>query len=271
MKRVLWLAVVICALLTAQSSVSLGDSWWDNDWERVRGSGDKAEETRVIEDVEAVEFGTVGVLYIAMGDKEELIISGDDNLLEYIETDVAGNTLIIESKRGFSLKTRQPLRYYLTVKSLRGIEIHSSGDVEVEDDIGAERFRIKSSSSGDLRIPMLICDEVDIELGSSGDVEIEELMGDRLEAEIGSSGDLTIRGGTVTEQDVYIHSSGDYKARDLTSETAYVRTSSSGDAFVRATEFLDAETSSSGDINYYGNPRLRMDETSSGDVRNAGR
>ncbi|GAB4329412.1 MAG: hypothetical protein Kow0074_25880 [Candidatus Zixiibacteriota bacterium] len=271
MKRMIWLGIAVFALLTMHASVSFADSWWGSGWKTVRGSGKQAEETRAIKGVEAVEYGTVGVLYISIGDKEELVISGDDNLLGIIETEVAGNTLIIESETGKSPKPRQPLRFYLTVKSLRSIEISSSGDVEIEDDIDADRFRIESHSSGDLRMAVLSCEEADITIGSSGDIEIEHLTADQLDVEIGSSGDLTIRDGSVTEQDVQIHSSGDYKARDLVSRHAYVRTSSSGDAHVYVTEFLDAETSSSGDINFYGNPRLRMDESSSGDVRRAGR
>jgi hypothetical protein len=54
----------------------------------VRGSGNVVEETREVSGVSGVELATLGTLHVEIGESESLRIEAEDNLLEYIETDV---------------------------------------------------------------------------------------------------------------------------------------------------------------------------------------
>jgi hypothetical protein len=243
-------------------------SWFDRG-DRVRGSGDVIKVDRDVEDVTGVKLAMTGTLYIEVGDEETLTLEGEDNLLEYIETDVHGGMLIIETDEDVSLRPRQPLRYYLTVKSLDEIRISSSGDIEAAD-FDADDFTIDITSSGDLEIGTLNCTDLEIDMSSSGDVYIDELHAETLEADLSSSGDLEIGHGEVDSQEISLSSSGDYNASHLACNEAEIDVSSSGDATVRVRDFLEATTSSSGDVYYYGHPEVDSWEDSSGDVKRAG-
>jgi hypothetical protein len=261
------LTLVAALLFGAQGCIGLDGSCFN--YRTVRGSGTLATEDRPVDDIDAVKLATIGTLHIKIGDEESLEIEAEENLLRYIDTDVHGGELTIDTRR-VNLRTRRPVNYYLTVRHLESIKISSSGDIEAPD-LAADRFSIHISSSGSLDMGDLNAERVRIKISSSGDVSLGELHARTLDVGISSSGNIRIREGEVEFQDISISSSGDYRAEDLESREAEVRISSSGNAIVRVSDYLDASTSSSGDVRYIGDPELHFSETSSGDVRRIGR
>lgn len=265
-KIVISLTLVSAIIFAAQGCVGLEGSFMNH--RSVRGSGTVTSKDRPIENIDAVKLATIGTLHIKIGDTESLEIEAEDNLLDYIETDVYRGELVIDT-RNVSLRTRRPVNYYLTVKELNSIKISSSGDIEAPD-LQADKFTIAISSSGHLNMGNLDAERVRVKISSSGDLSIDELHARSIEVGISSSGNIRIQGGEVEDQDISISSSGDYRARDLESREAEVRISSSGNAIIRVSDYLGAYLSSSGDVNYIGNPELDTKETSSGDVRKVG-
>ena len=213
--------------------------------ERVRGSGNMDEEIRDINGVSGVKLATLGKLYIELGLEEKLVIKAEDNLLEYLETDVRNGVLIIDTRRNINIRPRKKVSYYLTVKELESIMISSSGDIEAPD-LKTDRLKFSVSSSGDIFITDLQANTIDVNISSSGDLDIDQ--------------------GNVEKQDVSISSSGNYQARNLDSREARVHISSSGDAYLSVEDYLYARISSSGNLYYSGNPRIDQNTSSSGRV-----
>ena len=232
----------------------------------VRGSGRITKEERPIRSVNAVELATSGELQIDVGVREELIIEAEDNLIKYLDTDVRGGTLVIQTRPGVSINATRPFRFYLTVNELDEIALSSSGDAKAPN-LEAKRFSVSLSSSGDLRMGDLDAERVEFRLSSSGDLSLGNLRADSLDVRISSSGDLRITGGSVEKQTIEISSSGDYEAQDLESVQADARLSSSGNARIRASDYLRARLSSSGDLHYAGSPEVDRTEGSSGNVQ----
>jgi hypothetical protein len=245
------------------SACSIGDG------RTVRGSGDVVEETREVSGVTGVNLATIGNLTIEVGDTESLRIEAEDNLMEYLETEVRNGRLSIETQDNIRLDAKRPVNYYLTVTGLDTIVISSVGDIEAPD-LEAERFSISISSTGKLEMGDLEADTLTVKISSSGDVTMGLLDANTLEVDISSSGNLTIAGGQVKTQNVTISSSGNYTAQDLASDEAVVRLSSSGSATIWVQDNLKANLSSSGDLRYRGNPTVDATTTSSGDVTQIG-
>jgi hypothetical protein len=257
-RHTILLATIILATLVL-SACGIGDG------KTVRGSGNVVEETRAVSGVSGVELATIGTLTIAVGDTESLRIEAEDNLMEYLETEVRNGRLSIETQDNIRLDAKRPVNYYLTVTGLDTIEISSSGDIQAPD-LEAERFSINISSSGDLEMGDLEADSLTVRISSSGDVTMGVLDANTLEVDISSSGNLTIASGQVKTQNITISSSGNYTAQDLESDEAVVRLSSSGSATIWVQDYLKANLSSSGDLRYRGNPTVDATTTSSGDV-----
>ena len=112
----------------------------------VRGSGRVVEESRSVSGISRVGLATIGRLMIEVGDGESLRIQAEDNLMEYLETDVRAGTLRIESRQGVNLRTTRPVNYYLTVTGLDRVETSSSGDI-VAPDLESDRFSIAISTA----------------------------------------------------------------------------------------------------------------------------
>jgi len=242
MKKNFWfvlvVAVLVFSILACSASIDTGLGG-----QTMRGSGNVVEENRQISGVSAVQLTMQGTLHIVMGESESLSISAEDNLLEYIRTDVRGGTLEIGTASGTNLHNTKPIDYYLTVVKLDKIAITSSGDVEAGD-LVAESFTAHISSSGNMTINNLDCDTLRVEITSSGNVEI--------------------LGGQATQQAIQISSSGEYRARDMTSVEAEVTLTSSGSATIRVSDKLSGRLTSSGDVYYIGKPAVNVSTSSSG-------
>ena len=209
----------------------------------VRGSGTVVEESRDISDISAVELAMQGTLFIEMGGSESLRIEADENLMEYIETDVRGGKLVIENRSGTNLRPSQQINFYLTVVELDSVGISSSGDIDMGP-VQSGPFSVSISSSGDLTI--------------------NGLESSSLTVRISSSGDLEILGGQVQRQDITLSSSGEYNAENLASAEAEVSLTSSGTATIRVSDRLSGRLSSSGNVRYIGDPQVNVNTSSSG-------
>ncbi len=238
-------------------------------WESVRGSGDVVEETREvrgIDEVRGVSNATIGDLYIEIGEETSLRIEVEDNLIDYIETEVRGDVLHIETRRGVSLRPREAIEFYLTVPTLESLSISGTGSAEAPD-LESKRFSATVSGTGDVQIESLDVNTAELEITGTGGAEIACLQGARLEVEISGTGAATIEEGRVKHQEVELSGSGSYKAQDLESETAQVEVSGVGTATLWATETLDAEVSGSGNIRYRGAPTVRSEVSGVGGIK----
>ena len=263
--------ILVALAVLALSSLGCGCGGLWTGCGAVRGSGPVVEETRDVSDFTGVELATAGNLTIELGESESLRIEAPADLMEFIETEVQGDTLVIDTRPsvGIRLRSRQAINYYLTVKELDQITISSSGNIEAPD-LEAGRFSATISSSGDMDMGDLDADTLLVRIASSGSLSMGDLRADRIEVDLSGSGNLDVAGGEVEKQEVTITSSGDYRARGLESAEAEVRLTSSGSATIRVRERLSARLSSSGSLRYVGRPTLDVRTTSSGDVRQIG-
>ena len=257
--------VLIISILVALALTACRYGGFYGDGNTVRGSGSVIEETRAVSGFTGIGLATTGLLSIEVGSTESLRIVADDNLVDFIETEVHGGELTIRSAGSVNLRPTSSIRYFLTVKGLDKISIYSSGDIQAQD-LKAGNFSVNVSSSGNLDIGNLEADTFHVSISSSGDVRIGALKADTLDVNINSSGDLDITGGEVRYQSIKINSSGDYSAPDLASDEAEAHLNSSGSATIRVRDHLKASLNSSGDLRYHGNPAVDVSKNSSGDI-----
>ncbi len=211
--------------------------------------GPETGSVREVRGFDSVSFGTSGRLVITQGDREALEIVAGASELPNLVTEVRGTTLFIGRKgSGPALSFRQPI-FRLTMKTVAGLQTHSSGSITAAS-LRAGSLRLQVSSSGSISIELLTADALEVQVSSSGSVRVS---------------------GTVGRQDIRLTSSGSYQAGNLASRTATVRLSSSGSATLRVSDSLEAELTSSGSVRYYGNPpRVEANVTSSGSLARLG-
>lgn len=210
----------------------------------ITGSGTLVTENRPINGVDRVELAIPAKLEVQQGAAEELNITADNNVLPYLTTNVRGGELVIGYQPQVNVRPSQPPLITLTLKDLEGVQV---------------------SSSGSMQVGSFSTEDFNIGLSSNGRIDIQELQAEDINAELTSSGVIIIRGEANT-LDLEVSSSGSFQAGDLKVQKADITLSSSGEVTVWVTEDLRAKIFSSGNIYYYGNPTVHKNLTGSGKV-----
>jgi citrate lyase gamma subunit len=170
-------------------------------------------------------------VYLKQGNEVSVTVEADENLHEYILTEVRNGVLNVYSE--YNIRDAEKKRVYVTMKEIKSIRTTSAGDVIGESPITSDNLELSASSAGDIKL---------------------EVKSNDLDVDISSSGDITLRG----EADMLradLSSAGDLNAFELQTREANISVSSAGDADVNVSERINARASSAGDINYKGDPK----------------
>ncbi len=236
----------------------------------VRGSSRMGEEMRQVHDFTGVHLATFGTLYIEVGAEETLRIEAERNLLRYFVTEVQNDTLIIKIQSGVNLRTRKPVKFYLTVKALDKLELSSSGDIDAPNlesencyiairgsgdikmrDLEAETLEVHAEGSGKLYLDDIhIREGMEVTLDGSGDVEAHNLEADYLNANLSGSGKFNLSKVDVDETKAHLSGSGNMLAEVLRAERLEVTISGSGELSFQAGEVNDQMIRLSGPGDY---------------------
>jgi len=151
-----------------------------------------SEESPTVSGISGVELAMQGDLFIEVDSSESLRIEVEDNLLEYIQTEVSAGTLSIKTRQWINLRNTEPINYFLTVIELDSIRISSSGNIQASN-LQVERFSITISSAGSVEITGGQVQQQDITISSSGQYLAENLASTDADVTLTSSGTATIR------------------------------------------------------------------------------
>ena len=199
------------ALITTLILVTLAANACESGW--IRGSGNLITESRDISNIDRVDLNGSGNVIITQGGEESLTVETDDNMMQYVSTEVRDGTLYLGFEGRVSKdQTLSPtrLRFTLTVKNLTGMGVSGSGEIST-DSLDTERLEVSIGGSGEVQVDSLIAKEVEVRINGNGDMELA---------------------GEATGQDISINGSGQYDAKDLRSETVKVNIGGSGNATV---------------------------------------
>jgi hypothetical protein len=205
----------------------------------VHGNHQVTKSERATDSFTGIKVSSGVDVFLKQGDKESVSVEADENLHEYIITEVKGGILHVYTEANIRDAERE--RVYVTMKEVKSIQTTSAGDVSGESAIKSDRLELSASSAGDITLE-IYAKETEIDISSSGDVTLSGET-DKLRADLSSAGDL--------------------KAYKLNSKEADISVSSAGDADINVSEKLTARASSAGDINYMGDPKSIDVHTSS--------
>jgi len=215
----------------------------------VRGSGNMETQVRPISGFNAIELSGIGMVMIEQGTIETLEITAEDNLIDYLVSDVQGKRLQLGVEEFISLQPSQDITYHVTVKDIASIKTSGFGKIVVKNGLES--------------------DHLQLEISGSGNMDLSDLSVRTLSLNISGLGDVTVSGNAM-EQNIEISGAGNYHAADLFSRNAVVRISGSGNAQVWAADELEVELSGLGGLEYFGDPILTTEISGMGKVTSLG-
>lgn len=245
-KRFISLAIFLIFSLSLSAcmgiTINAGGNW-------VTGSGNLASETRQVSGFDQVMLTGSGDATITVGDGEGITIEAEDNILPLIETTVQNGKLVVGLKPMTSISTTRGIRYIISARALRGVELTGSSSVSVRA-VKSDSFQAITSGSGS--------------------IQVSSLQAKTLKVSITGSGKVDVNAGNVDSQDVILTGSGNYNADGVESASAQVATTGSGSAALWVNDTLTARITGSGNVRYYGQPSVTRTETGSGRVTSLG-
>lgn len=201
------------------------------------------EERNVTSDFTEVR-GSAGLdVYLTQGDENKIVVEADENLLQYIQTDIEGGKLHVTTSENIGRSTAK--KVYVTFKALNTVEASSGADVTGNSVIKSQNLTLKSSS------------------GATLDVEV---FAQEISAKTSSGADLEVS-GKATSLTADASSGSELNAKELLVLNCNAEASSGAEVTVNVREKLETNVSSGGDINYYGNPvSVNSNKSHSGSV-----
>ena len=214
------------------------------------------------------------------GNDKSVTITTDKNLHKYIDVIEKDNTLLIDVRKDYILKTNKlhvelftPKGLFLVNKNFStinvngmeymGMNLKNEGSGKIIVDVHNSNVDVEQSGSGSIEVNGLVNRPINAKNSGSGNISIE---GDQMEAvalDNNGSGNIILDG---TSKDVVIYNRGSGKVRSLNSptENASVNNSGSGNCYINVSNNLNVKISGSGNVIYKGNPKINEANTGSG-------
>ena len=194
------------------------------------GNGNVLKEDRNISDFQSVKTSGSIEVEIIPGDHFAVVVENDENLLEYVITEVHDDVLEVSYKEGGYRNEHS--KVFVSAPYLNEVISSGSADIYIRDVLkNKKEIRFRSSGSGDI----------------SGEVDAPTIQYSGF-----GSGNINLSGRTKNFN-CDVKGSGDVKCQDLKSENTDVKVSGSSDVKVFASVNLKVWLAGSGDVTYSGN------------------
>ena len=183
----------------------------------VYGSGVAASESRAVPAFTSVEVRGSADVVAQVGGATSLEVVGDDNLLQYVTTEVEDGKLVIAMESG-SYDFDVDLVVTLSTPRLEGLSILGSSDCELSGLSGGD-LALSISGSGDVRASGRV-DDLALSIHGSGDMRLEELEARSATVSIAGSGDVRLH--AVESLEIGISGSGEVRYRGNPSVSQHI-------------------------------------------------
>lgn len=176
-------------------------------------------------------------------------IETDENLMEYLDVQVDGNTLVIKTKQGYNLDPTKDVIVYTTASVYKDIDASGACNI-ISDNLisGGEELKIEASGATSINLQVTL---------------------PKLTTNVSGSGEVVLK-GVAKEFSGSISGSGSIKGFDLITENTELDLSGAADAEITANQKLDVEVSGSGDVEYKGNADVNQRISGAGSVKKVG-
>lgn len=246
----------ILSLLIAMSS--LLSSCMFNMFET--GNGIISDEERTVPEFSQISSSGSFHIYYEYAETNFVTVTGESNLLKYVETVVDNNELKISTSPHVNLLPHNTIEVYIKSPKIDKIKLSGSGFIHT-DAINSNELYLTVSGSGNIETTFY-GNDLYTKISGSGKINVYAET-DYTESLISGSGKIYIEGETVYSS-FKISGSGKVDAYNCETNNADINISGSGNTLLQVNEYLWATISGSGNIHYKGYPQINSHISGSG-------
>jgi hypothetical protein len=159
---------------------------------QVRGNGNVEKQERSVSDFTGIAVSSGIDLMVVQGEQHKVVIEADENLQEYIITEVESGILNIYVQKNTRIFKTTAMDAFVTVKQLNKLRVSGGGDVKSQGLISTDDIAISISGGGDLQFD-LEANRAKCDVSGGGDVNLDADIGE-FKAALSGGGDLQLDG-----------------------------------------------------------------------------
>jgi len=198
---------------------------------RIEGSGNLITKEFPVKSFDELSASGVFELKLSQGDKEQVKIEAEDNLMELFTVENNGSKLDIHMKKDVDLNTKKKMTVYITFKNLKSMDLQMVGGTSSEEQLKFSDLKLKNQSVGSVNLDMTL---------------------QTLNLENESVGSLRLK-GTADNAVIKSNSVGGFNAADFVVQKMEIENNGVGGATVNAEKELKISDSFLGKVNNKGN------------------
>lgn len=206
----------------------------------VTGNGNITTQNRNVDSFEKLKVTRGLNVYVSQGDVQKVIVEADENLLEYIETDVEDNMLTITTSA--NIRNPKSLKVFVTITHIDEIKASAGSNLNTEE--------------------IITCNDLDISASAGSNIKLH-LNADDIKVSASAGSNITLS-GNVDESKINASAGSNIKAEELKTKVCDAKTNSGANIWINVADEFEGNASSGGNIFYYGNPKNSNIEKSLG-------
>jgi hypothetical protein len=196
----------------------------------ISGSGKREMQKRNVAPFTSISAEGAFTIEVTCQKDQSLEVEGDDNVLEFVTTDVSGNILRLKNSKNYS--THEPVKFKISVPNLDGLSVNGAGHIDIKN-LNNDKFEIDTNGaptivvSGTTKV-------IDVGANGAGKIDAHNLhasrgvvdsrgvarvdldVSDQLDATVSGPSTVTYKGDPVVNKTIH----GPGKIEKRTSEGA---------------------------------------------------
>jgi hypothetical protein len=110
----------------------------------ISGSGKRELQKRSVAQFTSITADGAFTIVVTCQKDQSLEVEGDDNVLQYVASDVNGNILRLKNTKNYS--TSEPVKFTISVPNLEGLSVNGAGHIEIKN-LNNDKFEIDTNGA----------------------------------------------------------------------------------------------------------------------------
>jgi len=209
-----------------------------------KGNGNVVKQDRDVSGFTSIEVSGAFTVYLYQGSSESLKVEADENLMEYIKTEVKGDRLEIYTENK-TIQKFTKMNIYLTFEELEMIDISGAVEIIGEDMMKFDELDLDGSGASEISLHMEV-GVLNADFSGASEIEL-----------IGEAKSVSFEFSGASEIDAY----------DFVIEHCELDVSGASEARIHVTGNLEVDVSGAASVKYKGSPSVESDVSGAGSVR----
>lgn len=213
---------------------------------KINGNHNLISENRSLSKFHKIDVAGSFDVKLVKGKEGAISINAEENLMEYIETEVVKGQLKIRPKKGYQLRPSKRITVTVSFEMIDAISLAGSGNVSSTDVLNSADLSLDLAGSGEIDLPVST---------------------KNLTSQITGSGNIKLSGNSAV-LNCEIAGSGSLNGYDIKASISHINIVGSGNVKIHAVSEIHAKIVGSGDVIYTGNPPIeKLKSIGSGSIK----